>query len=146
MKKDNKGFTLIEMLVCIGIIAALGVVIGLSATTVINNTKYAKNESTMKDLFTAASVYIELSENATLKDSCKSNSTGCTVSLSDLTDKGLVDKFIYDERDPLLISGNKFNGTTSFTVIWTSDVKDVSYCGIKLSTIESTPKDKWGSC
>lgn len=144
MKKNNKGFTLIEMLVCVGIIAALGVIIGLSATTVINNTKYAKYEAQMKDIFTAASVYIELSKNSAIKNGCKSS--GCIIKLSSLVTEGLVDKSIYNETNPLLLSGANYNDDVEITVKWSSGIKDVSYCEIKLSTIDDTPEDKWGNC
>ena len=144
MKNNRRGFTLIELLVCVGIVAVLGVVIGLSSNTMFSNAKNSEYKDTMLEVFNAALIYSELSDS-----SCAKNFTTCNVTLSVLVSKGLVDKKIYNKNNPVYKNDTAFASTNTFTITKTNGIKDVTYyCNstkyIKLSTIDD--KTNWGKC
>ena len=143
MKKDKKGFTLIELLLCIGIIAALGIIVGISSNNIIEKAKIKEYKETMLEVFNAASIYTEMSYSK-----CGSNFSTCEIKLSELVEKGLVDKNIYNKNNPVYANSVSFSTNDSFTVTKTRGLKDVIYyCNatnyIKLSIIDDA---KWGGC
>lgn len=83
-KENNKnGFTLIELIVVIALIAVLSIAVGLNADKLFANSTNSQNEQTMKDIFEAASIY-----NNTNNQACESSS-GCKISA--IISKGLLD-------------------------------------------------------
>ena len=133
MKNRKNGFTLIEMLVCIGIIGALGIVIGLSANTVIKNAKVSDYEEIMSEVFDAAMIYVELSEYKTNTCNIDSGSSGCTITIGNLISKGLLDENYYNKYNPMY-RDKKFSSSDQITVEKTSGVNDVTN-GVKDATM-----------
>ena len=110
--KNNKGFTLLEMLVVIAIIAALGVTAGLSADVSMKKSEKNEYKDTLQELFNAASVYVELSSF-----SCNLNTdAGCDVSIQSLILKGLIDKNILDKYNPIYGKDVKYTSSTNLNV------------------------------
>ena len=61
MKRNKKGFTLIEILVCIAIIAVMGIAIGIGTNKLSQNTKNTNNENLLKEILSAGNTYCQLS-------------------------------------------------------------------------------------
>lgn len=104
--KKNKGFTLIEMLVVIAVIAVLSVTFGLSANKVAKETRYSKCANTMKELFSSARIYSNLTVVPDGCPSCNDNQS-CNISIECLVKKGLLDEKIYNTYNPL-VENTKF--------------------------------------
>ena len=145
MKNNRKGFTLIEMLVCIGIIAALSVAIGLSANTIVKNANKKNYKDLMQDVLNNAAIYYELSDS-----NC---GISCNIPISALVEKGLISKDIYAKANPLFAEDTiLFRSEDILTVYKSNGLKDVSFTckdngssvTIKLSEIDTF--DEWGKC
>ena len=150
MKNRKSGFTLIEMLVCIGIIGALGIVIGLSANTVIKNAKVSDYEEIMSEVFDAAMIYVELNEYKTSACNIDSGSSGCTITIGNLISKGLLDENYYNKYNPMY-RDKKFSSSDQITIKKTSGVKDATMAcstnatyNLKLSGVKDY--NYWGMC
>ena len=142
--KNKEGFTLIEMLVCIGIIGALGVIIGLSASKIINNAKINDNEELMKEVFNASLIYVELTTSH-----CNINtSSNCSVTFEQLIDAGLIDENYLEKYNPMY-ENRKFLSNDIINVTKSSGIKDASIncprgVALKSTTVESY--SYWGMC
>ena len=117
--KNNKGFTLIEMLVVIAIIVALSASAGLSADFSLKKAQKNKYKDTMWEVFRAADVYSELSAF-----SCSNYTTGCNITIDNLISKGLLDESIKNENIPIYTTEKKFDGTV-FIVKKINGVKSI---------------------
>ncbi|MBE6149044.1 MAG: type II secretion system protein [Firmicutes bacterium] len=144
MKNKKNGFTLIEMLVCIGIIAALGVVIGLNATKVLGDAQKDDNKEVMQELFESAMLYSELSTSHCNFPAALS----CTVSLNNLISTGLLDETFVKKNNPLF-ENQKFSGTDSIIITKNASTKKKSAqfqsgsCTLTESQLETAV---WGGC
>lgn len=149
MKNKKNGFTLVEMLVCIGIIAALGVVIGLNASDVLKNTQNEDRKAIMDDLFDAAKIYVELSSSTCTKSA--EGNFDCTIPLSLLISKGLIEDTIEKELNPMKKNAYFHKNNDKIRVkkdSSTNMVKIASYtCGSNTIS-DTTLKDyeHWGEC
>ena len=101
---NNKGFTLIEMLVVIAIILALSVSAGLSADFSLKKAQKNEYKDIMWEVFKAADVYSELSTFT-----CTTLSTGCNVRIIKLIQAGLLDENISKKDIPIYSESKKFN-------------------------------------
>lgn len=92
MKK--KGFTLIEVIVTIGLLVLVGVLIASNMSAVFSNQEEKNMEDFKKNLEEAACVYIDLSDLGIKeeKNKCKSNTNGCLINTNVLINKGLLDE------------------------------------------------------
>lgn len=127
MKNGKNGFTLVEMLVCIAIIAALGVTIGLNATKVLNDTQNNDYEEIFGDLFDAAKIFVELSSSEPYCGTMSTSQYGtCNVTLEYLVQKGLVDKEIYKQNNPMR-KNKKFQADDGIVITKTNGKKSASY-------------------
>ena len=142
MNKNKNGFTLIELLVVIGIIAILGVTIGISSNTLVKNSKKNEYKSLMTELLNAASVYSELSDS-----NC---SDRCNIEIQKLVSKGLINKNIYDKINPMYAADTKFVGTNIISVSKNNGEKEVKYvCSSNNSynlTLNNIDDYTWGKC
>lgn len=89
MQKYKKGFTLVEIIVCIGLITVIGIssFVGLS---IIKNKNDIKSLNSMKEMiYSAAEVYLEKNEAA--KEQLYSKKNGAVIPLTTLEKEGLID-------------------------------------------------------
>lgn len=146
MKNKKNGFTLVEMIVCIAIIAVLGVVIGLNADKLFAGSNISEYEDQMRELMESASIYAELSDTGL---NCNYS---CDIRLENLVEKGLVDKNIYNDNNPLYAADIKFKPSDVFKVTRNLGRKNVVYkCNatntlydLYLSNIDNYKY--WGEC
>ncbi len=121
MKRKN-GFTLIELIVTIGLMVLIGVVIANNLTSVFSHREDENISDFQNMLQDAACLYIDLSdpEIKNLKATCKSN--GCTVKTGKLIENGLLDE---NEVNPL--TKQKINGLESITIRYINGEKICTY-------------------
>ncbi len=82
----NKGFTLLELLVVVAILGAIGLVVTVSLNKTLKNTNQEECDAFVKDVEEAACVYVTLSRR---EHAC--NRPGCELPLSALVTEGMVD-------------------------------------------------------
>ena len=139
---NNNGFTLIEMLVTLSIIAALSIAFGVGSANVFNNSKKANYRQMYNELFKNANIYVE-STTACDLDATKK----CTVRLDALVNAGLVDRDYYSKQNPYKKSGN-FVASDTIEITLQSGKKKTKYKGSckELSNENIESFDNWGEC
>lgn len=113
----KKGFTLVELIITIGLITILGAVIVANMSSTFTKEQEKQYEEFKNTLEKAACTYIELDVGKSIKNACKTSGS-CSVSLSKLLTEGLI-----EEKD-LLNPKTEESTSTSKTV-------GISYSGGK---------------
>ena len=118
----KKGFTLVEIIITIGLIAIIGTVIVTNMSGTLNAQKEERYENFKKVLEDAACTYIDLNKNSSLKNTCKLSGS-CTVLVSALLNEGLIeDGDLHDPKKDETISGS-----TIINITYTNGVKTCTY-------------------
>lgn len=86
----KKGFTLIELIITIGLLAVIGTVISTNILGTLDKQQENTYNNFKETLENAACTYVESNEYIKNNDRC-SKSNGCTVTISKLLDKGLIE-------------------------------------------------------
>ena len=120
--KDKKGFTLIELIVCIALLATLNIVIGYNIKTASKNSKSSRYKATMKEVFNAAYDFVDMSIST-----CNINSDEyCLITVEELVESSLLDKKIFDTKIPIYSDGRKFEKDTTLKVTKQNGEKTVT--------------------
>lgn len=143
--KNKNGFTLVEILVCIAIIAVMGIAIGVSTNKMSKNTKNTNNENLLKEILSAGNTYCQLS---TKKSECID---GATVTFDNLISAGVLDEKILDKVNPTINGNVKFSANNFVSISIVGGERDIIYISesniYKLSTIDNCTKNgdcSWG--
>jgi prepilin-type N-terminal cleavage/methylation domain-containing protein len=115
----NKGFTLIELIVTIGILVAIGLVISTNILGLFSQSEDNEYEEFVNRLNEAACMYVETSWDSTKRASCKT-SNNCSVTINELISKGYIDD---DEKNPS--TGEIVSG--SVQVKWVNNEKTCTW-------------------
>lgn len=97
---NRKGFTLVELIVVIGLIAILAIIIGTNMVGLQGKQKEKNYNSFKERLESATCLYMDKTNNMDLKNKCRANnnSNACLVTVDDLIKMSLIDEDIVDPR------------------------------------------------
>lgn len=97
---NKKGFTLVELIAVIGLIAILAVIIGTNMVGLQGKQKEKNYNSFKEKLESATCLYMNKANNIDLKNKCQANnnSNACLVKIADLIRMSLIDEDIVDPR------------------------------------------------
>lgn len=143
MKKNKKGFTLIEILVCIAIIAVMGIAIGIGTNKLSQNTKNTNNEKILKEILSAGNSYCQLGYYYCSNDD--------KITFDNLISAGVLDEKILDKVNPTINGNIKFSADNFVSISIDDGERDIIYESgsniYKLSTIDNCTKNNecsWG--
>ena len=102
MKKNRKGFTLVELIICIAIIAALTLAATLGLQKVLKGNKVSTYKNDIRDIAASTKTYLSVKR---IPDS----STIITINLEDVIKAGYVSDEIYDKTNGLLCTNFSAN-------------------------------------
>lgn len=98
---NKKGFTLVELMATIGLLAIMSLVIGVNITSILKSTKQNEEEFNKEQIEKAACVYYSSDSSEGLN---KNGSTNITV--EDLIKSGLLDETYKNENGKIIITFN----------------------------------------
>ena len=112
----NKGFTLVELIITITLIAIISVSIGVSVTGLLSRQEDDQAEEFKKTISDAACVYAELN-NITTTD---------TITVQELIDAGLISRDLTNPLNDESIMDEKYL-VSNVTITWDNGLKTCSY-------------------
>lgn len=115
MKQNKKGFTLVELIITIGLMALIGIVIATNMAGLFSKQNEEEYESFKKKLQDSACMYVELYN----KNSCRTY--GCTITIDQLIEKGYIEDNLKDPGTGKLITEDKEKYKVK--VHWVDNVK-----------------------
>ncbi len=116
MIKDKKGFTLIELIVTIGIMVLLGIVIVVNMSGILSSQNDSDYEAFKNKLQDAACIYVETNWEEEKRKECK-NRNDCTIKVVELIKEGLIEDTI---KNP---SNGEYASKYTISVKWMNNVK-----------------------
>lgn len=116
---NNKGFTLIELMASLVLIALISITIGVGVTDMLDRQLETNYSNYKKQIEDAACTYVGLS---TYNEACKTNRQTCTVSASTLITEGLIAE---DLENPQ--TKEPINSSESVLVKWENNEKKCTY-------------------
>ena len=129
---NNKGLTMIELIVTIGLITLIGIVISTNMLGILSNEEDNEYESFVREIEEAACMYIETANDSTgtylnARIACmnsynNSGVRGCNVSINKLVEAGYLEDDLVDPS-----TGELIEGTKSVIISWEDDVKHCYY-------------------
>lgn len=123
MDMNSKGFTLIEILIVITILAVVGVVITVNLAGTFESTNQKKCDEFVRKIEDAACAYSSLHKKNITCNRAKCN----PIPLSTLISEGFIDD---DEKDAC--TTNDIDSTKTVTITWNSDGEKIcTYNGVK---------------
>lgn len=117
MKKN--GFTLIELIVTIGLVAVMGVVISVNVLGLFSDQEDQEYNTFIKDLEESACMYVETAFTTEERSDCRKN--GCTITIDMLLKKGYIEDSLVDPSTGEKVVNNK--NKYKVTVAWQNNVK-----------------------
>ncbi len=123
--KNNKGFTLIELIATIGIMILIGLVIVTNMSGILSKQHDDEYNSFKKELEDGACIYTETVFTEEERNNCKKQ--GCVVSVDNLIKKGYIDENLKDPNTGELITSNKEKYKVN--VHWVDHVKTCTMNG-----------------
>lgn len=118
--KNNKGFTLIELIATIGIMILIGLVIVNNMTGILSKQHDEEYNSFKKELEDGACIYVETKWDSSKRSNCKT-SNNCTVSIDELIKAGFIDENLKNPNNEEEIKNNQ--DKYKVKVYWTDNVK-----------------------
>ncbi len=117
MKKN--GFTLVEIIVTLGIMALIGVVIAGNFSGLFSEQEDKDYEAFVKQIEDSACMYVETAFTANEKSNCRKNT--CTITVDKLVGRGYLDEELVDPStgDKVMENQSKYKVTVS----WPNNVK-----------------------
>jgi prepilin-type N-terminal cleavage/methylation domain-containing protein len=117
---ENKGFTLIELIVTITILVIVGLVISSNITGLFSEQEDKEYEEFKDKITSAACMYVETAWDSTTRSECKRNNN-CTVHINELIARGYIDEDLKDPSTDEFVSANASNYDVEVT--WSDNVK-----------------------
>ena len=111
---NKKGFTMVELLVVIALIAIMAVLLTINMTGVLSEQRGTSFKTLKGQMESAACAYIDL------RNQYKHNPMGGTVTLNTLITSGLIDGEVIDPRNNKTLEEE---GNITVTIKWVDKVK-----------------------
>lgn len=92
---NNKGFTMIELLIIIGLLGIVSIMMAINMSGILGSEKEDEYENFKQAIESAACTYIDKQANVDLRNQFK-NSGGGNIFVSDLIEDGLLDEEMVD--------------------------------------------------
>lgn len=116
---NNKGLTLVELIVTIGIMVMIGLVIVANMTGLFSKQEDAEYEAFVKQLEESACMYVETSFTTEQRNNCKLS--GCTITIDQLVTKGYITDTLKDPKTSDLVINNQEKYKVN--IYWENNVK-----------------------
>lgn len=139
-RNNKRGFTLVELLIVIVLVAALSVTIGLSTNGMMKKGKTAEYKENVRQVMEAARVYSEINDHLS---SGQSN----TYTLKQLIESGILDKEILNKLDASNASCINFQETNTVNVtIDSNGLLDVMYNSLRYNNFDNWNESNFVEC
>ena len=120
---NKKGFTLIEIIVVVALIALIGIVVGTNMVGLNTRQKEKDYEKLALSFEEAATTYVGLDTNSIKTQLMVGNGTSKDIKLSDMVKSGHLNE---DDINP--ITNEKFNMNDTVKVTYTKSTSKFTYC------------------
>lgn len=121
--KNNRGFTLIELIATIGIMILIGLVIVNNMSGILSKQNDEDYKTFKKKLEDGACIYVETKWDDNKRKNCKLNNA-CSISVEELIKEGYIEDNLKDPSTGVLVTSNK--DKYKVNVRWIDNVKTCS--------------------